>query len=107
MRSTGPLLCLASATAFGAMGIFGKLAYDEGASVATLLATRFVLAAALFWGILACTGGLRGLRALSRRDVGSRSRSEGSATASRRAPTSRRSSASTRRCSAFSSTPSP
>ncbi len=69
MRSTGPLLCLASATAFGAMGIFGKLAYGEGASVATLLATRFVLAAALFWGILACTGGVRGLRALSRRDI--------------------------------------
>ena len=70
MRSTGPLLCLASATAFGAMGIFGKLAYEEGASVGTLLAARFVLAAALFWGILACTGGLRGLRVLSRRDVG-------------------------------------
>jgi len=69
MRSTGPLLCLASATAFGAMGIFGKLAYGEGASVATLLATRFVLAAALFWGILACTGGRRGLGALSRRDI--------------------------------------
>ena len=70
MRSSGPLLCLASAAAFGAMGIFGKLAYEQGASVGTLLATRFVLAAALFWGILACTGGLRGLRALSRRDVG-------------------------------------
>ena len=70
MHSSGPLLCLASATAFGAMGIFGKLAYEEGASVGTLLATRFVLAAALFWGILACPGGLRGLRALSRRDVG-------------------------------------
>ena len=37
--------CLASAAAFGAMGIFGKLAYDEGATVGTLLATRFVLAA--------------------------------------------------------------
>ena len=36
--------CLASAAAFGAMGIFGKLAYDEGATVGTLLATRFVLA---------------------------------------------------------------
>ena len=29
----GALLCLASAAAFGAMGIFGKLAYDEGATV--------------------------------------------------------------------------
>ena len=46
MPSAGVLLCLASAAAFGAMGIFGKLAYDEGATVGTLLATRFVLAAA-------------------------------------------------------------
>ena len=66
----GALVCLASAVAFGAMGIFGKLAYEQGASVGTLLATRFVLAAALFWGILACTGGLRVDRTLSRRDVG-------------------------------------
>ena len=70
MRSTGTVLCLASATAFGAMGIFGKLAYSEGASVATLLASRFTLAAALFWVILACTGGLRALRSLSRREAG-------------------------------------
>jgi drug/metabolite transporter (DMT)-like permease len=33
MPSTGTLLCLASAAAFGAMGIFGKLACDEGATV--------------------------------------------------------------------------
>jgi drug/metabolite transporter (DMT)-like permease len=52
------------------MGIFGKLAYDEGATVGTLLATRFVLAAALFWVLLACTGGARALRGLSRRDLG-------------------------------------
>ena len=32
MPSAGALLCLASAAAFGAMGIFGKLAYDEGAT---------------------------------------------------------------------------
>ena len=60
----GPLLCLVSAAGFGAMAIFGKLAYDEGATVGTLLATRFVLAAALFW--LLALGCLRGLR---RRDV--------------------------------------
>jgi drug/metabolite transporter (DMT)-like permease len=60
----GSLLCLASAAAFGSMAIFGKLAYDEGATVGTLLATRFVLAAALFW--LLALGRLRGLR---RRDV--------------------------------------
>jgi drug/metabolite transporter (DMT)-like permease len=70
MPPTGALFCLASAAAFGAMGIFGKLAYDEGATVGTLLATRFVLAAALFWLLAVCAGGARQLRALSRRDVG-------------------------------------
>ena len=33
----GPLFVLASGAAFGAMGIFGKLAYGEGATVGTLL----------------------------------------------------------------------
>jgi drug/metabolite transporter (DMT)-like permease len=70
MRSTGTVLCLASAAAFGAMGIFGKLAYEEGASLGTLLVSRFTIAAALLWAILACSGGLRGLRTLPRRDLG-------------------------------------
>ncbi len=70
MPPTGAIACLASAAAFGAMGVFGKLAYDEGATVGTLLATRFVLAAALFWMLLACAGGGRLLRGLSGRDVG-------------------------------------
>jgi drug/metabolite transporter (DMT)-like permease len=70
MPPTGVLLCVSSAAAFGAMGIFGKLAYDEGATVGTLLATRFVLAAALFWVLLVCAGGARALRGLSRRDLG-------------------------------------
>jgi drug/metabolite transporter (DMT)-like permease len=70
MPSTGALICLASAVAFGAMGIFGKLAYEEGATVGTLLAVRFMLAAALFWALVACTGAARQLRALSRRDAG-------------------------------------
>ena len=83
MRSAGALLCLASAAAFGAMGIFGKLAYDEGATVGTLLATRFVLAAALLWGFAARARGVRRLRGLPRRDVRSRSRSGRSATAPR------------------------
>jgi drug/metabolite transporter (DMT)-like permease len=65
----GALFCLASAAAFGAMGVVGKLAYAEGASVGTLLATRFVLAAAVFWLVLAGTGRLGRLRALARRDV--------------------------------------
>ena len=69
MRSSGTLFCLASGAAFGAMAVFGKLAYDEGATVATLLAVRFVLAAALFWVLVLATGGAGEARALSRRDV--------------------------------------
>ena len=57
---TGLLFCLASGAAFGAMAVFGKLAYDEGATVGTLLAVRFSLAAALFWVLVP----LRELRAL-------------------------------------------
>ena len=66
----GALVCLASAVAFGAMGIFGKLAYEHGATVGTLLAVRFVLAAALFWGLVLATGAGRHLRTLPRRDIG-------------------------------------
>jgi len=51
------------------MGIFGKLAYGEGATVATLLSARFVLAAALLWLLLAATGGVVTLRRAARRDV--------------------------------------
>ena len=69
MPSSGTLLCLASAAAFGAMGIFGKLAYDDGASVSTLLAVRFILAAVLFWLFMACSGRAGAMRALSRRDL--------------------------------------
>ncbi len=70
MPPAGARCCLASAAAFGAMGIFGKLAYDEGATVGTLLATRFALAAALLWLLVLRAGRARDLRALSRRDVG-------------------------------------
>jgi drug/metabolite transporter (DMT)-like permease len=68
--ASGVLFCLASAVAFGAMGIFGKLAYEEGATVGVLLATRFVLAAALFWVIVAVAGHMAAVRALPRRDLG-------------------------------------
>jgi drug/metabolite transporter (DMT)-like permease len=37
-------MCAGSAASFGAMGIFGKLAYDAGVGVITLLFVRFVLA---------------------------------------------------------------
>src|SRR4051812_13994907 len=62
-------MCLASATAFGAMAVFGKLAYDEGATVGTLLAVRFTLAASLFWVLILASGAAHEVRGLRRRDV--------------------------------------
>jgi drug/metabolite transporter (DMT)-like permease len=76
MRSTGTLACVASATGFGAMAVFGKLAYDNGATVGTLLAVRFALAAVLFWLLVLAgaaarrPGAAREGRRLSRRDLG-------------------------------------
>jgi drug/metabolite transporter (DMT)-like permease len=70
MPPTGTLFCIGSASAFGAMAVLGKLAYLEGATVGTLLATRFVVAAAVLWVVLVCAGRLRALRTLSRRDLG-------------------------------------
>src|SRR5690349_24255425 len=45
----GTALCVASAIAFGAMAIFGKLAYDAGISLLTLLFIRFSIAAPVLW----------------------------------------------------------
>ena len=62
----GAALCLVSAAAFGAMAIFGKLAYDEGVDVWALLLVRFALAAT----VLGVVAGLRGaMRRLGRRAV--------------------------------------
>jgi drug/metabolite transporter (DMT)-like permease len=69
MLPTGTLFCIGSAAAFGAMAVLGKLAYLEGATVGTLLATRFVVAAAVLWVVLVCAGRLSALRTLSRRDL--------------------------------------
>src|SRR5215207_9347494 len=69
MRSYGTILCLASAAAFGAMAVFGKLAYEGGATVGTLLAVRFALAATLFWALLLAGGAAADIRALPGRDV--------------------------------------
>lgn len=41
----GPALCLLSASAFGAMAVFGSLAYEQGVSTEALLVVRFSLAA--------------------------------------------------------------
>jgi len=68
--AAGLLLCLASAACFGAMGIFGELAYGEGATVGTVLVGRFAVASLLLWAILAGSGGLGRLRALTPSDLG-------------------------------------
>jgi drug/metabolite transporter (DMT)-like permease len=70
MRSSGSILCLGSAAAFGAMAVVGKLAYDEGATVGTLLAVRFALATALFWALVLASGAAAEIRALAGRDIG-------------------------------------
>jgi drug/metabolite transporter (DMT)-like permease len=62
----GPFLCLVSAAGFGAMAIFGKLAYDEGVEVGDLLLVRFACASLLLLAVARATGVLRGL---SRRAV--------------------------------------
>src|SRR5919106_1466405 len=69
VRSSGTLMCLGSGAAFGTMAIFGKLAYGEGATVGTLLAVRFALAAAVFWALVLAGGAMPEVRALRGRDV--------------------------------------
>jgi drug/metabolite transporter (DMT)-like permease len=69
MRSSGTLLCLASGAAFGAMAVFGKLAYGDGSTVGTLLAVRFALAAALFWALVLASGAAREVLELRGRDL--------------------------------------
>jgi drug/metabolite transporter (DMT)-like permease len=61
MRTSGPLFCLLSAAAFGAMAIFGKYAYDAGVTVGDLLLVRFAMAAAVLLPLAFATGALRGL----------------------------------------------
>ncbi|NJP34279.1 DMT family transporter [Micromonospora thermarum] len=55
----GPALCLLSAACFGAMAIFGKLAYAADVSPGALLLVRFGLAAALLAMLLLLRPGLR------------------------------------------------
>lgn len=54
----GTLLVLASAVGFATLGIFGKLAYDSGLNVTTLLVFRFLLATAIVWPMMALSGSL-------------------------------------------------
>ena len=57
----GALYCLLSAVAFGAMAVFGKLAYDAGVSVDALLLVRFGPAGGLLLLVALARGTLRGL----------------------------------------------
>ena len=64
----GSALCIASAIAFGAMAIFGKLAYDAGVGLLTLLFVRFAIAAPVLWNRSHCVGVGR-LSGVSRRTL--------------------------------------
>ena len=55
-RTLGTILCVVSACSYGATGIFGKLAYDEGLTVSGLLAARFTIAAVVLWALVAALG---------------------------------------------------
>ncbi|MGX5655313.1 EamA family transporter [Geodermatophilus nigrescens] len=68
----GLALCLLSAACFGAMGVFGKLAYAAGVGPEALLALRFLLAALLLAGVLALRPGLRSGGPGPRRPLGRR-----------------------------------
>ena len=65
----GAVLCLLSAAAFGTLGIFGRLASDAGASIASTLLVRFGVAALVFWVVLGAGGRWRRLRDLPRHVV--------------------------------------
>ena len=52
-RRAGILLCVTSAAAFGALPIFGKVAFDHGSNVVTLLFVRFAIATSLLWLLVA------------------------------------------------------
>lgn len=54
-RAAGTLLTAISALGFATLPIFGKLAYDAGANVTTVLGVRFLIAAVLLWGYLLLT----------------------------------------------------
>jgi drug/metabolite transporter (DMT)-like permease len=65
----GAILCLVSAAAFGTLGVFGKLASDAGASIASTLLVRFGLAALVLFAALRLTGGWAAVCRLPRRVV--------------------------------------
>ena len=50
-RLSGVVLVAVSATAFGALGVLARVAYDDGADPIAVLTVRFALAAAVFAGL--------------------------------------------------------
>src|SRR3954447_27084977 len=73
----GSAMIVASAVAFGALAVFGKLAFDAGVGVITLLFVRFAVAAAVLWvatlrtrGALTATGARAVVAALALGAVG-------------------------------------
>jgi drug/metabolite transporter (DMT)-like permease len=58
-RAFGAVLCLVSAAGFGAMAIFGKLAYEAGVGTLTLLLVRFALGSLIFGAMMAVRPRLR------------------------------------------------
>jgi drug/metabolite transporter (DMT)-like permease len=54
------VLVVGSAAGFGAMGVFGKLAFDAGVGIVTLLFVRFAIAAPVFWLAVASRRALAG-----------------------------------------------
>lgn len=61
MVLVGTVYCLLSAAGFGAMAVFGKLAFGAGVNVETLLLVRFGLAGGLLLAIALARGALRRL----------------------------------------------
>jgi drug/metabolite transporter (DMT)-like permease len=68
-HTAGAVLCLLSASAFATLGIFGSLADDAGASIASTLLVRFGVAALVFWAVLRLTDGWARVRELPRHVV--------------------------------------
>ncbi len=69
-RATSPVaaglaLTLASAVFFSWLGVLTQLAYDEGASVGTLLSGRFLIAAAILWTLVLLTRARRPSRQMA------------------------------------------
>lgn len=56
-RQLGVVLCVVAGASYGSVGIFGKLALDEGVGVPAMLATRFTIAAIILWAVVAIIGG--------------------------------------------------